>query len=84
VPGPLLRVRVGDTVELTLANARDSKMVHSIDLHAVTGPGGGADDLQVPPGQKKTITFKALNLGLYVYHCATALAPSTSRPACTG
>lgn len=75
VPGPMLRVRVGDTVELTLANARDSKMVHSIDLHAVTGPGGGADDLQVPPGQEKTVTFKALNPGLYVYHCATALVP---------
>jgi nitrite reductase (NO-forming) len=71
VPGPMLRVRKGDTVELTLANAKDSKMVHSIDLHATTGPGGGAAFLQVPPGEEKTITFKALNPGLYVYHCAT-------------
>jgi nitrite reductase (NO-forming) len=75
VPGPMLRVKVGDTVELTLANAAGSKAVHSIDLHAVTGPGGAAEHLQVPPGQEKTATFKALNPGLYVYHCATALVP---------
>src|SRR5262245_21399082 len=75
VPGPMLRVRVGDSVQLTLANAPDSKMIHSIDLHAVTGPGGGAQYLQVPPGKEKTVTFKALNAGLYVYHCATALVP---------
>jgi len=71
VPGPMLRVKKGDTVELTLANAKDSKMVHSIDLHAVTGPGGGAAYLQVAPGAEKTISFRALNAGLYVYHCAT-------------
>jgi nitrite reductase (NO-forming) len=71
VPGPMLRVKKGDTVEFTLANAKDSKMVHSIDFHAVTGPGGGAAFLQVPPGQEKAISFKALNPGLYVYHCAT-------------
>jgi nitrite reductase (NO-forming) len=71
VPGPMLRVKKGDMVELTLANAKDSKMVHSIDLHATTGPGGGAAFLQVPPGREKTISWKALNPGLYVYHCAT-------------
>lgn len=75
VPGPMLRARKGDTVELTLANARDSKMIHSIDLHAVTGGQGGGADTQVAPGQEKTITFKALNPGLYVYHCATPLVP---------
>ena len=50
VPGPMLRVREGDTVELTLANARDSKMIHSIDLHAVTGGHGGGEHTQVAPG----------------------------------
>jgi nitrite reductase (NO-forming) len=73
VPGPLLRVRVGDTVELTLTNRPDSTMVHSIDLHAVTGPGGGAVVTQVQPGETKSFTFKALNPGLYVYHCATPM-----------
>ncbi len=75
VPGPMLRARVGDTVELTLANARDSKMIHSIDLHSVTGGHGGGEHTQVAPGQEKTIAFKALNPGLYVYHCATPLVP---------
>ena len=75
VPGPMLRARVGDTIQLTLANARDSKMIHSIDLHAVTGGHGGGEHTQVAPGQEKTITFKALNPGLYVYHCATPLVP---------
>ncbi|WP_308924408.1 copper-containing nitrite reductase [Janthinobacterium sp. J1-1] len=75
VPGPMLRARVGDTVELTLFNANDSKMIHSIDLHAVTGGHGGGQHTQVAPGQEKNITFKALNPGLYVYHCATPLVP---------
>ena len=73
VPGPFIRVRVGDTVEVTLKNRADSHMAHSIDLHAVTGPGGGAVVMQVPPGQEKSFTFKALNPGLYVYHCATPM-----------
>ncbi|AQR71264.1 nitrite reductase, copper-containing [Janthinobacterium sp. LM6] len=75
VPGPMLRAKVGDTVELTLFNAKDSKMIHSIDLHAVTGGHGGGQHTQVAPGQEKTVTFKALNPGLFVYHCATPLVP---------
>ncbi len=71
VPGPFLRVRVGDTVELHLKNNANSTMAHSIDLHAVTGPGGGAAVTQAAPGEEKSFTFKALNPGLYVYHCAT-------------
>ncbi|MES1951130.1 nitrite reductase [Salinisphaera sp. S4-8] len=73
VPGPLLRVREGDTVDLTLSNAEDSTMIHSVDFHAVTGPGGGAAVLQVPPGSKKSLSFKAIKPGLYVYHCATPM-----------
>ena len=76
VPGPLLRVRVGDTVELHLKNDPSSTMPHSIDLHAVTGPGGGAVATQVPPGQERQFTFKALNPGVYVYHCATPHIPT--------
>lgn len=73
VPGPMLRTRVGDTVNLTLENAEDSTMIHSIDLHAVNGPGGGATVTQVQPGKGATFTFKALNPGLYIYHCATPM-----------
>ncbi len=75
VPGPMLRVRQGDTVELTLKNAPDSKLSHSIDLHAVTGPGGGAKVTQIAPGESATFRFKALNPGVYVYHCASPLVP---------
>lgn len=70
VPGPMWRVREGDTVTLTLKNDPTSLHMHSIDLHAVTGPGGGAVVTNVSPGESKTMRFKALNPGLYVYHCA--------------
>ncbi len=73
VPGPFLRVGVGDTVELRFKNRPDSRMIHSVDLHAVTGPGGGAVMTQTPPGETKSFRFKALNPGLYVYHCATPM-----------
>ena len=73
VPGPFIRVRVGDTVEVHLANAKDSAMPHSVDFHAVTGPGGGAVATQTKPGGETTFTFKALNPGLFVYHCATPM-----------
>lgn len=70
VPGPMLRVREGDTVSLTLSNDPSSLHMHSIDLHAVTGPGGGAVVTDVAPGESKTLRFKALHPGLYMYHCA--------------
>jgi len=71
IPGPMIRVREGDTVELTLHNDITSLHHHNIDLHAVTGPGGGAVSTMVAPGESKTVTFKALHPGLFVYHCAT-------------
>lgn len=71
VPGPFVRVREGDTVELTLHNDPTSLHHHNIDLHAVTGPGGGAVSTMVAPGESATVTFKALHPGLFVYHCAT-------------
>jgi nitrite reductase (NO-forming) len=73
VPGPFLRARVGDTIEVHLKNDHDSALIHSVDFHATTGPGGGAAALQVDPGGTKWIKFKALQPGLYVYHCATPM-----------
>ena len=72
VPGPMIRVMVGDTVEFRLKNHKDSKESHNIDFHAVTGPGGGAASLNTEPGEESKLRFKALNAGLYFYHCATA------------
>lgn len=75
VPGQMIRVREGDTVELNLQNLHDNKLPHNIDLHAVTGPGGGAEQTLIAPGNEARFTFKALAPGLYVYHCATAPVP---------
>ena len=72
VPGPMIRVREGDTVEFNLSNHPSSKMPHNIDLHAVTGPGGGAASSLTVPGRSSKFEFKAINAGLYIYHCATA------------
>lgn len=75
VPGPMVRVRAGDIVQINLKNSPGSHNPHSIDLHAVTGPGGGAAVTQLGPGQAGAFEFKALNPGLYVYHCATPSVP---------
>src|SRR5579872_356220 len=73
VPGPMIRVRQGDTVEVTLHNDASSHMVHSVDFHAAIGPGGGAALSQVLPGQTKAFTFVATTPGLFVYHCGTPM-----------
>jgi nitrite reductase (NO-forming) len=75
VPGEFIRVRQGDLVDFTLKNAPESKMTHSIDLHAVIGPGGGADATSTAPGQSTHFQFRALHPGLFVYHCATGPVP---------
>ena len=72
VPGKFIRIRQGDLVDFHLNNAPDSKMPHNIDLHAVSGPGGGATASFTAPGHSSEFSFLALNPGLYVYHCATA------------
>lgn len=73
VPGPFLRARVGDRITVNLSNPEDSRQIHSVDFHAVTGPGGGAAVTQAAPGETESFTFTALKPGLYVYHCATPM-----------
>lgn len=73
VPGPFIRIRVGDTVEVHLKNNASSHMAHSVDFHAVTGPGGGAVFTTTAPGQETMFSFKAIVPGLFVYHCATPM-----------
>lgn len=72
VPGQFVRAREGDMIEFHLQNHPDNKLPHNIDLHAVNGPGGGAESTFTAPGRETVFTFRALNPGLYVYHCATA------------
>jgi len=73
VPGPMIRVRQGDTLQVTLHNNASNHMTHSIDFHAALGPGGGAELTQASPGQSKTLTFEATIPGLFVYHCGTPM-----------
>jgi len=74
-PGPFVRLRVGDTFEVRLDNSK-GKLTHTVDFHAVTGPGGGAGALMTNPGDKSVATFKALNPGLFIYHCAAPPIPA--------
>jgi len=93
VPGPFIRVKEGDQVEIRLSHGKpgaDSGHghnggeqhaaaghdTHSIDLHAVIGPGGGAPLTQVKQGEQKSFAFKASRPGIYVYHCASPHVPS--------
>ena len=75
VPGKFIRVREGDLVELRLKVAPHAMVPHNIDLHAVTGPGGGAAKSLTIAGGESVFRFTALNPGLYVYHCATSPIP---------
>ncbi len=74
VPGPFVRVRVGDIVEVHLRNDANSTMMHNVDFHAVMGPGGGAKATESNPGETRGFEFKATHPGLYVYHCAVTMA----------
>ncbi|MFZ2313562.1 MAG: copper-containing nitrite reductase [Methylobacter sp.] len=94
VPGPFIRARAGDQVEIHLnhgkpgaagvahnehtstQHAAEGHSTHSIDLHAVIGPGGGAPLMQVGQGEEKRFRFKATHPGIYVYHCASPHVPT--------
>lgn len=76
VPGPTIRAMEGDTVEVTLKNSENSTQAHNIDLHASTGPGGGAAVTNVAPGEEKTFEFEAKEDGTFIYHCAMHNIPS--------
>ena len=70
VPGPFIRAREGDTLEVHVTNSDASGMPHNVDFHAVTGPGGGATVTTVVQGDERVAWFKLLHPGLYVHHCA--------------
>lgn len=76
VPGPFLRIRMNDTVIVHLFNDPTSQMNHSVDFHAVTGPGGGAAVTQTAPGHWSNFSFLAMVPGLFVYHCGTPNIPT--------
>ncbi len=71
VPGPFIRARVNDILQVTVTNSDPTGMLHNVDFHAVMGPGGGAEVTTVAPGKSRVGTFKLVSPGLFVYHCAT-------------
>ena len=75
VPGPFVRVREGDTVEFHFKNSESSKNTHTVDFHAMTGPCGAACILMTEPGKESVVQAKAINPGLFVYHCAAPPIP---------
>lgn len=75
VPGPFIRARVGDVIELALTNKDENGNPHNIDCHAFAGPGGGASITTVEEGETKTGRFRLLYPGVYLYHCAAAPVP---------
>ena len=72
IPGPLVRARVGDTVDLTIRNPSSNSMTHNVDFHACRGPGGGAEATTVAPGEEERLQFQVTYPGAFVYHCAVA------------
>lgn len=70
VPGPMIRVRQGDTVNLTLHNVSTNTRLHNVDMHAVYATGGGSAATTVAPGEQKTETFQCQYPGAFIYHCA--------------
>lgn len=70
VPGPFIRTRVGDTLEIGIVNSDPTGMPHNVDFHAVIGPGGGAPLTTVVHGQRAVANFRMLHPGLFIYHCA--------------
>lgn len=76
-PAPFIRVREGDTVEVRLSNPVNSKLAHSLDFHAAAAPEGTSLISNTQPGHTTTFAFKALNPGLYLYHCGAFPGPAT-------
>ena len=75
-PGPVIRARVGDVLRLTVTNPASNTHPHNIDLHAVTGQGGGAEATTVAPGETRTIEARMLYPGFFMYHCAYGDVPA--------
>jgi nitrite reductase (NO-forming) len=66
VPGPVIAVHQGDTVEITLTN--EGNVIHSLDFHAGFGPSKALSG-NVAAGESKTWTLDAVNAGVFFYHC---------------
>jgi nitrite reductase (NO-forming) len=73
VPGPVIRVKVGDTVRIHLKNAADSTVPHSIDFHS-SMVAWNDEMTSINAGEDKIYEWKAEYAGVWMYHCGTAPA----------
>lgn len=73
VPGPVLRVKVGDVVRITLKNPDTNQMPHSIDFHSSMVAWN--DEMRtINPGEELVYEYEAKYAGVYMYHCGTSPA----------
>ena len=73
VPGPVMRVKVGDTVRIHLKNPATSQLPHSVDFHS-SMVAWNDEMTSINPGEEKLYEFKADYAGVWMYHCGTAPA----------
>ena len=73
VPGPVIRVKVGDTIRVHLINPAESQVGHSIDFHA-SQVAWNDEMTTINPGEEKIYEWVAEYAGVWMYHCGTSPA----------
>ncbi|MBI3746002.1 MAG: multicopper oxidase domain-containing protein [Chloroflexi bacterium] len=73
VPGPVIRVKVGDKVRITLKNPTSNAVPHSIDFHS-SQVAWNDEMTSINPGEEKIYEWRADYAGVWMYHCGTAPA----------
>ncbi len=73
VPGPVIRVKVGDTVRVHLKNPATSGLPHSVDFHS-SQVAWNDEMVSIKPGEELLYEWKADYAGVWMYHCGTAPA----------
>jgi nitrite reductase (NO-forming) len=73
VPGPVIRVKLGDKVRITLKNPAENQLPHSIDFHS-SFVAWNDEMTSINPGEEKVYEFTADKAGVYMYHCGTSPA----------
>jgi nitrite reductase (NO-forming) len=70
VPGPVIRVKIGDTIRVHLKNPKENQLSHSIDFHA-SQVAWNDEMTSIKPGEEKLYEWKAEYAGVWMYHCGT-------------
>jgi nitrite reductase (NO-forming) len=73
VPGPVIRVKIGDTIRVHLKNPATNQLPHSVDFHA-SQVAWNDEMTSIKPGEEKLYEWKADYAGVWMYHCGTAPA----------